>query len=157
MRIYIDCEFNGYAGELISMALVKEDGEEWYRILHEPRVWNEWVHENVLPVLGGEAIGWDNFTAELKSFLDACDGCEFIADHPADLKHLSEQMDIISSGNDFRILIECTMTLLRGSPDIKSEIPHNALSDARALRDWHQSTLKPEPETPAAERLRASA
>jgi hypothetical protein len=41
----------------------------------------------------------------------------------------------------YRLPIECTMTLLRGSPDIAPEIPHNALSDARALMKWHRLDL----------------
>lgn len=141
MKIYLDCEFNGFGGELISMALVKETGEEWYRILREPRVWNQWVYENVFPVLNGDAAGFDIFGTDLRDFLETCDGCEFIADHPADFKHLNEMMDIISANNDFIIPIECTMHLIKGSPDIKPEIPHNALSDARALYQWHQGRI----------------
>ncbi len=142
MRVYIDCEFNGFGGELISMALVRDDGLEWYYGREEPRVWNEWVYENVFPVLGDVSfLGQGRFNAKLHLFLRGCDGCEFVADHPADFKHLTEQMDAISSRNNFVIPIECTMTLLRGSPAISSEVPHNALSDARALMKWHQGAL----------------
>jgi hypothetical protein len=143
MRLYLDTEFNGFGGELVSMALVTEYGDGWYRVLQEPRVWNQWVFENVFPVLDGLPISHAEFHGDLAEFLFAHGGCEIIADHPADFMHLCRMMDNISAENDFHIPIECTMTLLRGSPDIKPEIPHNALSDARALRDWHQSTLKP--------------
>lgn len=44
MRIYVDCEFNGFGGELMSMALVAEDGREWYNVLPLPRDIEPWVH-----------------------------------------------------------------------------------------------------------------
>lgn len=139
MKIYIDCEFNGYAGELISMALVTEDGHEWYEVVMGNKPCVPWVLENVVPVLGKPRISKAQFHADLADFLSAYDGAEIIADHPADFMHLCRMMDNISAENDFRIPIECTMTLVRGSPDIAPEVPHNALSDARALRDWHRS------------------
>lgn len=36
MRFFIDCEFNEFRGELISMALVAEDGREFYEVLPCP-------------------------------------------------------------------------------------------------------------------------
>lgn len=141
MRVYIDTEFNGFGGELISMALVTDKGAEWYRVLQLPRIWNDWAVDHVLPVLNAEPVGYEVFSEDLEGFLRNFDGCEVIADHPADFQHFAEHLNIISARQDFRIPIECTMTLLRGSPEIKPEIPHNALSDAIALRDWHQSTL----------------
>jgi hypothetical protein len=47
-------------------------------------------------------------------------------------------MTLIGAARRFTIPIECTMTLVLGSPDIAPATPHNALSDAEALRDWHQ-------------------
>jgi len=32
MKMWIDTEFNEYRGELISLALVAEDGREWYGV-----------------------------------------------------------------------------------------------------------------------------
>ena len=32
MKLWIDTEFNEYRGALISMALVAEDGREWYGV-----------------------------------------------------------------------------------------------------------------------------
>lgn len=36
MNIFIDCEFNGFGGQLMSMALVAEDGREFYEVLPLP-------------------------------------------------------------------------------------------------------------------------
>ena len=33
MNLFLDCEFNGLGGELISMALVDEDGHSFYEVL----------------------------------------------------------------------------------------------------------------------------
>ena len=143
MRIYIDTEFNGFGGELISLALVTENGQEWYECLpYHGKEFNPWVMEHVIPILGKDALAPSEFQASLAEFIGEFDGCEFIGDHPADFTHLCRLMDNISAENDFRIPIECTMMLLRGSPEIAPEVPHNALSDARALRDWHQREMR---------------
>lgn len=63
MRWFMDTEFdeNGTTIKLISIALVSERGDEYYRVLEDG--WraedcNEWVRENVVPHLfaGGAAI-----------------------------------------------------------------------------------------------------
>src|SRR5574343_1488800 len=53
VRMWIDTEFNEYRGELISLALVSEDGREWYgvRFCDAPG-W--WVREHVMPHLNQE-------------------------------------------------------------------------------------------------------
>lgn len=51
MRLFIDGEWNSFGGDLISLALVAEDGREWYEVLDcvDP---HPWVAENVIPKLG---------------------------------------------------------------------------------------------------------
>jgi hypothetical protein len=73
----------------------------------------------------------------LKEYLQAREGATIWADWPADFQHLMEVMCGDHYGQSF--MIPCTMQLIvtpDGEP--KPEIPHNALSDAIALRDWHQ-------------------
>ena len=67
MRIYIDTEFNEFKGELISMALVAEDGEEFYEVLHcaNPK---GWVAEHVMPFLEKEPVNWMCFKPNFNSF-----------------------------------------------------------------------------------------
>jgi hypothetical protein len=38
MRIFVDCEFNGFGGDLLSMALVPEDDviAPWYEVVDLP-------------------------------------------------------------------------------------------------------------------------
>ena len=47
---YLDCEFNGYKGDLISLALVIDDDNYFYEVLGCPNPVS-WVAENVMPIL----------------------------------------------------------------------------------------------------------
>lgn len=55
MKLFLDCEFNGFGGELISMALVDEQGKYFYEVLPCPQP-IPWVQENVMPKLNQAAI-----------------------------------------------------------------------------------------------------
>ena len=138
MRLFIDCEFNGFDGELISMALVSDDGREWYAVLPEPRVWDNWCFHNVLPVISAEkptiyANSMEEFRVSLFAFLGGFERPTFVADWPADIYHLSKVM--LGSRYEQTRHIACQMELLPNLPDYAPAVPHNALSDARAIRD----------------------
>lgn len=142
MKLYIDCEFNGHGGKLISMALVPGAGAgaEWYECVEiASDTVLPWVAANIIPVLCQSPISNARFHRDLSDFLTNYDGCEIIADHPADFMHLCRMMDNISAENDFVPPIACTMTLFRRTEHLVSKVPHNALSDARALRDLHMA------------------
>jgi hypothetical protein len=50
VKLWIDTEFNEYRGALISLALVAEDGREWYGVRYcDDPGW--WVGEHVMPHL----------------------------------------------------------------------------------------------------------
>jgi hypothetical protein len=130
-RIYIDCEFNGWMGELLSFAMVAEDGREFYSVLPEPRIWDEWCFENVWPVLGKRAVAsYGDFRLAFLEFLRGFDNPVIIADWPADLYHFNAVL--LGRTHEESILIPCRMELV--SCDYDSAIPHNALEDARAIR-----------------------
>lgn len=50
MRYFLDCEFDGFGGPLISLALVREDGESIY-LVYQQTAKDPWVQKNVLPIL----------------------------------------------------------------------------------------------------------
>lgn len=58
--IFLDTEFTGlnpYKGEIISIGMVKENGEELYLELEfDIEYCDGWVKENILPTLSGEKI-----------------------------------------------------------------------------------------------------
>jgi hypothetical protein len=130
MNVYVDCEFDGFGGPLMSIALVTEDGREWYEVL-TAEASNPWVALNVVPVLGKEPIGVVAARMSMHRFLRGIDGAHVIADWYTDLVHFFAMF----AGRDHSesVLIPCTAELR--SVEYRSEVPHNALADARAIRD----------------------
>ena len=51
MRYFLDTEYNGWGGELLSLALVPEHGEELYLTLAWDRPLEPWVERHVVPYL----------------------------------------------------------------------------------------------------------
>ena len=139
MRLFLDTEFNEFGGELISMALVAEDGSEWYEVLPLPEKPGAWVAEHVLPLLDRLPVDGGEFCQGLWNFIRQFPNCQIFADWPADFEHLSNHLARIGKENAWCIPIECEMHLIL-TPDLKPGRPHNALSDARALRDWYLRT-----------------
>jgi hypothetical protein len=97
MRYYIDTEFDGFRGPLISMALIREDGRSLYFIIEgaEDACTDPWVIDNVLPILkDSPEPPWvldDQRAAEaIYEFirLDRDNDILFVADWPDDIAHL---------------------------------------------------------------------
>ena len=51
MRYFLDTEYNGWGGALLSLALVPEEGEELYLTLDWEGSLDDWVERNVVPYL----------------------------------------------------------------------------------------------------------
>ncbi len=134
MDIFLDAEFNGFGGDLISLALVCEDGREWYEVVEIPAQPHPFVTQHVLPQLGKEPIGREHFAQSLAEFLDSVPEPVIIADWPDDLRCLCEALGQFGTG--MRYPLGCTFVLLPHQPPQASLTTHNALSDARALRLW---------------------
>lgn len=134
MNLYLDTEFNGHGGELISLAIAAEDGRHWYNVMPEPRVWNEWVFEHVFPHLDKPPVEADFFRASLHEYLRQREGATIYADWPDDFAHLMRLMS--GPAYEKSWMVGCRLVLLTES-DPKPEKPHNALSDAIALMEWH--------------------
>lgn len=143
-RLFLDTEFNGFGGQLISIALVSGDGDEWYRIAPLLAEYDPWVAEHVVPYLRkteGTATyaptDMEELAASLEAFLKDFRGAEIIADWPADFEHFANLLSEIGKNGGFKEAFPCTMKLINVPGQLKPEVPHNALSDARALRDWY--------------------
>ena len=132
MKIYIDTEFNEFKGELISMALVAEDGAEFYEVL-ECKNPSSWVKQNVMPILNKDPVPDYIFKMKLFGFLNWFDTIELIADWPEDIKHFCEQ--IITGPGEMMNIPSFTCSVRRDLNANSSKILHNALSDARALME----------------------
>ena len=136
MRIFIDGEWNSYGGELISLALVAEDGRSFYEVLGCDNP-DQWVAENVMPKLGKPWIVFESLQEQLEIFLRQFefDSVHIIADWPEDIMWFCK---VLITGPGTRLdTPPLTMQVLR--VDTVSKNPHNALADAMALRDWYIS------------------
>lgn len=136
MRVFIDGEWNSYGGELISLALVAEDGRSFYEVLGCDKP-DPWVAENVMPKLGKPWITLESLQEQLEIFLRQFefDSVHIIADWPEDIMWFCKVL-IIGPGTRLDTP-PLTMEVLR--VDTVSKNPHNALADAMALRDWYVS------------------
>ncbi|WP_380878630.1 hypothetical protein ACFB49_17820 [Sphingomonas sp. DBB INV C78] len=144
MRYFLDTEFNGFGGELISLGLVPEYGDqEYYAVLPLPDDLHPWVARHVIPYLGSVPQALDNHvdgvTAahEVAAFLSGDRDPVIVADWPEDIALFCRLLligpaDIVDVGS---LRFE-----FRRSPGfstaMNSRVPHNALHDARALRDF---------------------
>lgn len=143
MRYFIDTEFNGFGGALLSIALVPEHGEEFYAVI-EPTVPIEpWVETHVMPflhhvpfALQTAAVSREEAAHAMASYLFAGPRPLIVADWPEDVAQFCNLL-LIGSGLMVPVPeLEFQLLPLPGfSPSVNSAVPHNALHDARALRD----------------------
>lgn len=129
MRLFLDCEYNDFKGALISMVLVSEDGREWYEVLpcNNP---SDWIAKNVMPILGKAPVSIELMQRSLYAFLAQFDGIHVVADWPEDIVHFCNAL-IVGSG---KRLDTPPLTLEIVRVDYASDLPHNALHDARGIK-----------------------
>ncbi|WP_131116436.1 hypothetical protein [Lichenihabitans psoromatis] len=138
MRYFLDAEFNGFGGLLISLALVPQEPDyaPFYEALPcaapEP-----WVATHVLPVLHTKPISRPAMIAKLGAYLRDDPAPVVVADWPEDIAHLAQLM---VTGPGYRLasprLIFELLDLPLFDSETLSEVPHNACYDARALRTY---------------------
>lgn len=140
MRIWIDTEFDGYQGQLLSIALVANDGSEFYEVFDTYPAENEWVIQNVVPVLGKEPISRQLIQLKLSAYLSKFLMIRLIADWPDDVSYFCQ---LLITGPGTAITIPTLKINLRNDLNSSASlIPHNALADARAIRDMDFATHK---------------
>lgn len=142
MRYFLDTEYNGFGGALISLALVPEHGDqEFYTTLPLPDPLHPWVERHVLPYLRAVPDGADHdlsrgeATAQLAGYLAGDEDPLIVADWPDDIAHFCALL--VTGPGEMAPLGQIRFQLLRTpgfSTAATSRVPHNALHDARALR-----------------------
>ncbi len=150
MRYFLDTEFNGFGGALLSLALVPEDGEEFYVTLDcsDPLV--DWVERNVAPYLDhvpvglvSPRLGRREAAEALSAYLAPDPAPELVADWPEDL---TQFCSLLVTGPALMVPIQPLTFRLIPLPGFStaanSAVPHNALHDARSLRDHFRSLLE---------------
>lgn len=132
MKLFLDCEFTEYEGHLISMALVADNGDEFYEVVNfNSDDCNSWVLDNVVPILNKQPITYEYFQRKLSRFLYQYDSIEVIADWPEDFWYFSKAL--LTGPGKMMNISKISMTFERYL-DYSSLIPHNALEDARAIK-----------------------
>lgn len=140
--LFLDCEFNSFQGELISMALVPLNGElsEFYAELNIQAEYDPWVKDHVVPHLSGKTESKESFQIRLTMYLNSIGKSTIIADWPDDIKYFCESL-ITGPGfmvpvfNKLNFQIDRTLEYI-------SEKPHHALYDARGIRDAYRAKVK---------------
>ena len=132
MNFWLDAEWNDFRGDLISMALVDEDGREWYGVLEclDPTPWDA---DNVMPVLNQAAVSIMVMRDSLYKFLRNYDDVHVIADWPEDIQHFCALL--IAGPGDRIETPPLTFEIWNWEKRTKPTMSHNSLSDALALRD----------------------
>jgi hypothetical protein len=143
VRYFLDTEYNGWGGALLSLALVPEDGEELYLTLDWDGALEPWVERNVVPYLDtvpdslvSPRMSRDDAARSLAHYLAGDAEPLIVADWPEDIAQINALL-VTGPG----IMAEVPSLSFRFLPlsgfstAANSKVPHNALHDARALRD----------------------
>lgn len=143
VNLYIDCEWDGYRGGLLSIALVGDE-INFHATMINQTVADPWVREHVVPNL----FRWAPERAISDSELSYClsrffadqlfEGASvhIIADWPEDIERFCRAL-IVGPGQRIETP-PLTFEIIR-APDgaVVPICPHNAYSDAEALQKWH--------------------
>ncbi|MGN7750590.1 hypothetical protein [Sinorhizobium sp. 22678] len=135
MRLFVDTEFNGFGGELMSMAIVSEFGDEWYEVLPLPDVVVPWVKDNVVPVLNAEPVSGEAFRESFLAFMSRFRNPTIVADWYTDIVHFFAMFGGKDHNESVGYACKAELVLI---DRYDSLIPHNALHDARAIRDAYR-------------------
>ncbi len=149
-RYYLDCEFDGHDGPLLSIALVAEAGAGIHIRTHV-RAKDPWVIENVMPLMGShnawksEVLALNDVGERLKQFIGGDQAPVIVADSPVDIgrfcRAISTGADGEWSSADWPAMtfevhnVDCYPTTLAGA------VQHNAWWDAMALRQKLREAL----------------
>ncbi|CAO1651529.1 hypothetical protein [Parasphingorhabdus sp. NYA22] len=136
MRYFLDTEFNGFGGELISIAMVPEnDGLAPFYAAVECKNLTPWVVEHIIPVLDVEQVTRSGLVDLFADYLGDDPEPVLVADWPEDIAHAARLL-VIGPGlmkpvRNIRFdLVDAALV----SSGEGSAIPHNAYHDALRLR-----------------------
>jgi len=137
MKLFLDTEFNAFGGKLISMALVPEDINfpEFYCEIEMNDQLDPWVRDNVVPHLILVPCSYNTFQSKLAVYLNYIGKSIIVADWPDDIRYFCEALitgpgEMISIGNNINFELNFDI-------EYNSLVPHNALHDARGIRDFY--------------------
>lgn len=137
-RYYLDTEFNGFGGELISLALVPADPSlpEFYAVVPCRAAVEPWGAKHVMPNLRQAPEPHTLAAVRLGLFLRDAEMPVIVADWPTDFEHL---LALLITGPGTMYPVPDFGMEFKRLPGFNtadhSAMPHNALEYARALRN----------------------
>jgi hypothetical protein len=143
VRYFLDTEYNGWGGELLALALVPDDGEELYLTLDWQGALEDWVERNVVPFLDmvpdsqvSPRLSRADAARTVAHYLAGDPEPVIVADWPEDLAQFNALL-LTGPGTMVEVppLTFRFIPLSGFSTAVNSAVPHNALHDARSLRD----------------------
>ena len=143
-RFYIDCEFDGHNGALLSLAIVRNDGDSIH-IKTDAIPEDPWVIDNVMPIMQrhnamkcATGVPVNGVGEIIRAFIGKCDCPVIVADSPVDIGRFCRALSTSPSGEwasaDYPAMrfevhnVDCYPTTLVDA------VQHNAWWDAMALR-----------------------
>lgn len=151
-RYFLDTEFNGFKGEIISLSLVRMDTKALYLVFPRPIHINAWVDQHVIPYIRRvpkhveiHQVFEHDAGKLLEEFFKGDKSPEIVVDWPDDIKYLSELL-LTGPGTMINVpalsfhleRIDAYPTRLAGA------VQHNAYWDAMALREKYYETYHPD-------------
>lgn len=144
-RFYIDCEFDGHNGPLLSFGIESETGRGIHcRIADAPPVQDQWVAENVVPIMDAhmaqESWCWslNMLGPTIRAFIGECAEPVIIADSPVDIGRFCQALSTGENGGwasaDCPLMRFEVHNVDCWPNDLIGGVQHNAWWDARALR-----------------------
>ena len=137
-RLYLDTEFNGFGGQLISLALVPHDQSAlpaFYCELEVREQLDPWVRENVVPHLALVPRGYGRFQQKLAKYLHEVGDCTIIADWPDDIRYFCEAL--ITGPGEILPQVPNINFVLDLNISYTSAVPHHAYHDAVGIRNYY--------------------
>lgn len=136
---YLDTEYNGFGGELISLALVSSDTPLYFYAAQDADMpLAPWVEQNVMPVLNTPPLRARFFKQKFQEFVQQFPNPKIICDWNEDAIHFCSLLHGVDYGSSLDFAFELVILKVPNG-SYESETPHNALADARALMKWHQN------------------
>lgn len=145
MKYFVDCEFDGHNGPLLSLAIVAQDGLSchWRTGV---RAMDIWVIQNVEPLMDSHKAsfnvllsGPNSLGGELRDFLAGDDAPVIIADSPVDIERFCRAYMTDRNGDYFpndRPKMRFEVHDVDAYPTtLEGAVQHNAWWDAMALRN----------------------
>lgn len=144
MKYYVDCEFDGHNGPLLSIALVPETGISIH-IETDAVATDPWVLANVVPLMSRQnatdcvKVGTNMVGPAIRYFIGVDKEPVIVADSPVDISRFCQALMTDEQGEyapntwdrlSFEVHdVDCYPTTLLGA------VQHNAWWDAMALRE----------------------